>query len=461
MIYLHKIILGLSMVFLMFFFSQCHTIQQPDEYYCRLQAGEPTQTSVILLARLQKSDTLVNNDLQGIQGYIKFRITRNTQTKSFMESDFYSVHDKNDYIAKHEFTGLRPGQKYFYSISYGRDTSNYTSSQWSSFKTLYLPESDKNVSFVVASGINYQAFSTGNADGNVQAASAAGLKYGFPAFHAISICNPDFWIENGDDVYFDKQQDSQTSTQTINRIQWHRLFSMSGFNKTLSQIPCFWIFTEDVQTGKLNAGQVPIPSGTTETQSSLRTYRLNRDVQIWLYESSAYYNQALGKNKGGMGQITWLKNTLKESDAPFKLIISSASLINTESNLKIEGQTTLDESGIEKDSLLYWLINNGFRNNGLYFICSNPRLQYHSADPQGFEEFSCGTLVSAAFHEYITKADSLLTNPTSIIDQPYIQKKTSGGFLLINSDRDEYNSPVLLFRFFDDQKKLLYAVKKY
>ena len=141
---------GVSLGLFRILFSQCHTILQPDEYYCNIKAGEPTQTSVVLLARLQKSDTLRNNDLEGINGYIKFVITRDIDSKSFMESTFFEASESNDFIAKYEFTGLRPGQQYFYKICYGRDTANNTSSPWNTFKTLYLPGSDKNISFIVA-----------------------------------------------------------------------------------------------------------------------------------------------------------------------------------------------------------------------------------------------------------------------------------------------------------------------
>ncbi len=477
------------MVFMLFLFSQCRTIRQPDEYYCNLLAGEPTQTSVILQARLHKTDTLINNDIQGIEGYIKFSITRDIESGPYMESNFFHASDINDFIAKYEFTGLRPGQKYFYRISYGKDTSNVTSSSWNSFKTLSQITSDKSTSFVVVSGMDYNAFSNDIIRETFKGNGDAGLKSGFPAFHAISYFKPDFWIGNGNNVYYDEPNEFPSTSQNEMRMHWHWLFSMPEFNKMLSHIPSYWMINDHdywsdnsgtLQTdssGDLNLPvnriatevfyeQVPIIAGNTERKSTYRTYRLNKDVQIWLLEGRLFRSpgslkDVTGKSMWGTKQLTWLKSTLKESDAAFKLIISPTPLIGPDDITSTDNHTNTGGFRSERDSLFLWLKNNGFRNNGLYIICGDLQWQYHSIDPSGFEEFSCGTMVDGNFRSGFVPGDSLSTDGAGAIIQPYIQKEPSGGFLFVSSDRDEYNSPVLLFRFFDDQRKLLYAVNKY
>jgi alkaline phosphatase D len=448
------------MIFLLVIFSQCHEIIQPDEYYCNIFAGEPTQTSVILLGRLQKSDTLVNKDLKGIEGYIKFRITRDSNSKYFMESPFYRASEFNDFIAKYEFTGLRPGQKYYYSISYGRDTSNYTSSPWNSFKTLNLPTSDKNISFIVCSGLNGQGIINEDSLGNVSPFTATVMNSKNSAFKSISYWKPDFLIVNGNNYNINVSQDSPIATKEDFRIQWHGLFSLPEFTKILSKTPSFWIHPDDSDAGKFYAELVPIPAGISEEQSS-RTYRLNRDVQLWILGSQCFIVNPADKNKPWNNQLNWLKTTLKESDSPFKLIISPVGFISpfdiadTQSNQEYSGFM------IVRDSLINWLKNNGFRNNGLFFICCKTPWQYHSIDPTGFEEFSCGAIVNGNSFMGSIPNDSLSANNVDQIIKPFTQTDSSGGFLLINSDRDEFNSPVLLFRFFDEQKKLLYAVNKF
>jgi alkaline phosphatase/alkaline phosphatase D len=415
-------------------------------------SGEPTQTSIILLARLQKTDTLVNGYLHGIEGYVKFWITRDTEAKYIMYSPFFHASNSNDFITKFEFTGLRPGQKYFYRISYGKDTSNTTSSPWNSFKTLNQPTSDKNVSFIITNGLNYNKFLNGNSINNVSSASPTSLKTGFPAFHCISLLKPDFWIGNSDIDFYNISKDTAFITQNDIKVQWHRIFSMSEFNKMLSKIPAYWIFSGDSFYQNITSNEIPISANIQQVPSSCRTYVLNRDVQIWILGNT----DAMDFNI-----MSWLKSTLKENNTPFKLIISPCALIGPDEFKKTRNPSDIEEFIAGKDSLFNWLKSNGLRNNGLYFVSCSPHLQYHAVDPLGFEEFSCGSLLDAGFHPSEISADTLSNKISEKLLLPYIQKEPSGGFLIIDSGRDEYNSPVLLFRYFDDEKKLLYAVNKF
>ncbi len=486
---IHKFSVGVSAILILISLFGCKTIQQPDEYYCHLLAGESTQTSVVLQARLHKSDTLINSHIPGIEGHIKFMITRDTESKSYMESPFYPASDNNDFIAKYEFTGLMPGQKYFYRISYGKDSSNVTSSAWNSFKTLCSSNSDKSTSFVVVTGMNYNDFFNGNPGGNVPKALPDELKSGFPAFHAISSLRPDFWIGNGDNVYYDKPAEYPATTQKEMRMHWQRLFSMADFNTLLSHTASYWMMDDhdyrfnDCDTSRNDESgkpllpgtemaaeifreQVPLDAEKSGSRLSYRTHRLNKDVQIWMLEGRLYRSPNSlpdGPDKSILGneQMLWLKKTLIESNAPFKLIISPTPLIGPDDAYKKDNHTNFGGFRVERDSLFFWLKTHGFRNNGLYFICGDRHWQYHSIDPSGFEEFSCGALVDANARLGRIPGDSLSTDPAGTIIQPYVQKDASGGFLLVNSGRDEYNSPLLLFRFYDDEKNLLYAVKKY
>jgi alkaline phosphatase/alkaline phosphatase D len=443
-------------VLILIFFSQCHTIVQPDEYYCTIFSGEPTQTSVTLLARLHKSDTLIKSDIQGIDGFIKFRITRDQDAKSYMESPFFHAGEGNDFLAKYEFTGLRPGQKYFYSISYGRDTSNNTLSPWSSFKTLNSPESERNISFVVAGGLDYLTLKTEFDTKNRINSGSSIIK---PVFPAIFYYKPDFLIING--VKNNPGNSGNTSYNGLKelRMPWHALFCQPEFSTVLSITPVFWMLPDNSDAGKVYGDEVPVPSKFIDKQSP-RTYRLNRDVQMWMPGNLLSAGNSLTVS-AGINDLDWLKNSLKESNAPFKLIISTSSILLPDDTAK--SVTLLSSGGFsaQRDSLLNWLSINGFRNNGLFFICTDSDLQYHRIDPSGFEEFSCGTLFRVKNGAENSAIDTLMASSEGSFSQRLFSNKSGGGFILLNSDRDEYNSPVLLFRFFDDQKKLLYAVNKY
>ena len=459
------------------------SIQQPEEYYCQLFAGEPGQTSIILQARLQRTDTLVNNDLPGIKGFIKFRITRDTKIQSFLESNFFQTSDSTDYIVKYEFTGLRPGQQYFYRICYGRDTSNFTSSPWNSFKTLELPDAISSFSFAVISGLNFNFQYPGSA-GNAALQKTTSEKTPVNSvFRAISSLKPDLLI-GMDDYENYLSENYEGLDQNGLREKWHRVFSIPEFTRMLSHIPASWMadgnnlnfYNKDLlssnDSGKSSISdketisrvfysELPLPEEIAENNQSYRTCRLNKDVQIWMLEESLFpaqcsKNNLYGKDLSGAFQLNWLKKTLKESDAAFKILISSFPFVGP-----VSDHSDFREYKTDRDSLFNWLKNNGFRHNGLYFICGDTYKQYHSIDPMGFEEFSCGTLIEMDGTSVNSINDSINTETESQVVQHYIQNDNKAGFLLVNSERDEYNSPVLLFRFFDDQKRLLYAVNKY
>lgn len=423
-------------------------------------SGEPTQTSVILVARLHKSDTLIDNDLQGIEGFIKFRITRDIHSKNYMESPFFHALQNNDFGAKYEFTGLRPGQKYFYSISYGRDTANTTSSSWSNFKTLNLTVSDKNISFAITNRLNYQTFQTVNSTDFSQTFSGISYHSVFPVFNAISSCQPDFWIVNGETESSNISEESLANSQKITNAKWHNLFSIPEFNRMLLTIPSYWILSETAISKNDGIAQIPVYPPNPEQPSFYRTYRLNRDVQVWMLSDLFSAKTASNTTRYDVTELNWLKNSLKESDSPFKLIISSEALIGSGDINEIENKEGYGVRRMDKDSIFHWLKNNGFLNNGLYFICNSHDSRFHSIDPTGFEEFSCGTLVNAQKISKMVKPDSISGISEKVV-QPYFQKNSTNGFLMIYSGRNEYNSPVLVFRFFDEAGKLLYSVNKY
>jgi alkaline phosphatase D len=457
-----RFIAPVMIILMLILFSQCRTIPQPDEYYCSLLSGEPTQTSVILQARLHRTDTLINNDIPGIEGFVKFEITRDINSSIILESPFFNVKRSSDFIAKYEFTGLRPSQRYFYRAAYGRDTSNVTHSSWYSFKSLEQAFSDKGINFAIIGGPDYSIFKKGKPEMNVMPASTSDLKKGFPSVYSVSFMKPEFCIACINSV--------GSGSPDEQRADWHRLLNMKDLAGLLSVTPVYWTSEEQVDEnassfsdtsgvqvqGLIYREELPVPEVQSGTESSFRSYRLNRDVQIWFINGDLFKDSGKKNSK-----LNWLKSTLKESEAPFMLLVSPKPFIGPDLADSTGKSSYLGENRTQRDSLFLWLKNNGFKNNGLYFICTGLKWQYHSDDPFGFEEFSCGTLLDASAIPGIVPGDVRSTDIAGLVHQAYLQSEPGGGFLLVNSARDEYNSPVIMLRFYDDQRKLLYAVNKF
>ena len=212
--------------------------------------------------------------------------------------------------------------------------------------------------------------------------------------------------------------------------------------------------------------QLPVaPHDKSETKT-YRTHRLSRDVQIWLPENRMYRSpnatpDGPEKTIWGAEQKAWLKRTLAESDATFKLLISPNPMVGPDDARKTDNHTNIGGFRHERDEFFAWLKKEGLAEKGFYVVCGDRHWQYHSIHPTGIEEFSCGALVDANSRPGRKPGDSASTDPKGLIKQVYSQEKPSGGFLLIESTPGESDgSPALVFRFHDENGAVLYEHRK-
>ncbi len=451
-----------------------------------LLASEPTPGSVILSARINNSDTLVNFDIKGVPADISFEITTDTSGKITHFGPLIA-YESNDFIARHKFTELKPGTEYFYKIKYILEGNRRGKSDWQSFKTLPGDAKEKEVNFVMVTGMNFRRFSSGiNQYGN-KATAGGDLKTGFPGYISILSENPDFFIGNGDNVYYDHPRDSSAKTTEEMRKHWHRLFHMDNFQKMASKTPIFWLKDDhdhrynDSDTLRVDEkGNALLPSHSdgirlfleqapfsTEDPSSAipyRTYHLNKDVQIWMLEGRDFRSpnrkpDGPEKSIWGEEQKQWLKETLLESTATFKLLISPTPMVGPDDAYKIDNQTNPGGFRYERDEFVSWLKENNIMENGFYVLCGDRHWQYHSLHPNGLEEFSCGALVDANSRLGRLPGDPESTDPEGDIQQFYTQDEASGGFLKVNCLYND-GDPFLRFSFLDENGKLLYRVDK-
>ena len=128
-------------------------------------------------------------------------------------------------------------------------------------------------------------------------------------------------------------------------------------------------------------------------ERTYRTIRWGRDVQIWLTEhrdfrSSNRMADGPGKTILGDQQKEWLKQTISDSDATYKFVITPGPIVGPDKKGKndnhsnagfaTEGQELRDFLSAQKN---------------LYVICGDRHWQYCSLDPQtGLLEFGCGPI---------------------------------------------------------------------
>ncbi len=468
-----------------------------------IMAGEATSSSVILQSRLTASDTLINGDLTGEKGLARFEIDKDSTFDNPLYSDFTLALSENDFIIKKKIEGLEPGNKYFYRLQFGTDKNSLFESEIATFKTLPGPNSSTKLSLVVVSGMNYNFFHFGNYEDGT-AYSGKDKLQGYPALRAIQNLNPDYFIGTGDNVYFDhpnkrsfdravkagknpspgRYKGMEVVDEKGMRRKYHEQFVQPRFRELFSKVVTYW--EKDDHDYRFNDAdpcqkfpishelgiknfkeQLPVVNPDDINAKTYRTHRMSRDLQIWLLEGRDYRspNQMKdGPDKTLLGteQLNWLKETLMESDASFKLIISPTPMVGPDDAYKRDNHVNHEGFRYEGEAIFKWLIDNGFLEKNLYIICGDRHWQYHAMHPSGIEEFSTGALIDNNSRPGRLAGDPNSTDPDELIKQYYIQgdmESASGGFLSITVKRKE-SIPMASFQYYDEQGNLLYETKK-
>ncbi|MCD6597813.1 MAG: alkaline phosphatase D family protein [Bacteroidales bacterium] len=444
-------------------------------------AGEITESSIILQSRLTLSDTLIDDDLPGTSGFAKFELAKTMDFNSVSSTDWMEALPENDFIIKVKINHLDSDTRYYYRLIYGKDSLRTLTGVTCLFRTLPGKESNRSVSFAIVTGMNYEDFYLGPEKQPERAYKGPDKLLGFPGLKSMKNKQADFIVFTGDNVYYDKVLRAETQKEM--RRKWHKQFVQPRFIELFSEVPGYWEKDDhdyrfndcDTLSGKAPSGtlgintfreQVPVTDPLDKNAVTYRTFRINKDLQIWLPEGRDYRSpnaipDGPDKSIWGKKQLDWLKRTLLQSDARFKILISPTPMIGPDDAYKSDNHVNQKGFRHEGDLFINWLKDNDFLNKGFYFACGDRHWQYHSIHPSGFEEFSCGALVDANSRAGRMPGDPSSTDPEAKIVQPYVQGKgeNSGGFLFVRVKETD-KVPTLSFEFYDEYGSLLYKTAK-
>ena len=209
--------------------------------------------------------------------------------------------------------------------------------------------------------------------------------------------------------------------------------------------------------------QLPLAAHDDADALTYRTHRISRDLQIWLPENRMYrsHNAAPDgpeKTIWGATQKEWIKSTLSASDAKYKLFISPTPMIGPDDLRKTDNHTNHGGFRHERGEFFAWLKESGIDQKHFYILCGDRHWQYHSIDPTGIEEFSCGALIDENARLGRKPGDPLSTDPEGLIKQPYYQTPKSGGFLQVDVTAAETEADSkLTFTWYDDLGEVLHT----
>lgn len=463
--------------------------EAPDVYAGQgIMMGEVSSTSAHVQVRLTSSDRLVSRDLPGTEGVVEFVVLAAAEQRVIARQTIAAT-PEHDFIARASFRNLQPGTRYICRTAIGRDEQSLRAGPTAEFRTHPGADNADSIRLVVVTGMNYSKF---HGDDRIdrrkhilQNNTALPDHYtkpdkhlGYPALDAIRRLQPDFFVGTGDNIYYDSPSgDARAVMLEELRQKWHEQFVQPRYHELFAVVPTYWMVddhdyrvddcdnTGDYEpspaTGRrLMLEQLPYGRMSDDDTKTFRTHRVSRDLQVWFPENRLYRSpnatpDGPDKTIWGAEQKAWLKQTLTESDATFRLLISPTPMIGPDDKRKTDNHTNIGGFQHERDEFFAWLNNSGVAKN-FYLVCGDRHWQYHSVHPSGMEEFSSGALVDANSRPGRLPGDPKSTDPEGQIKQPYSQDTPSGGFLEIESLPATDGPARLTFRFHDEHGAVLY-----
>ncbi|MFM7180850.1 MAG: alkaline phosphatase D family protein [Verrucomicrobiales bacterium] len=374
-----------------------------------IKIGEVDSTSAIVWLRLtdrpeRRSDGTEFNDkdsavpaglslrdmkdsLMGAAGSVRLRYK--TADDQETVTDWRSVEANQDFTTQIRLDGLKPGAAYTV-VAEGRaeGEENPSVKCEGGFRSAPAASMAAPVRFVVVTCHDFPRRDDG--------------ERGHIIYKAMSGLKPEFFVHAGDIEYYDKAGPFAKSAE-LARFKWNRLYSLANQRDFHCRHASY--FMKDDHDTLMNdcwPGQTygdltweqglaifreQVPMG----EKTYRTTRWGRDLQIWMVEGRDYRspnNMPDGPEKSILGaeQKKWLFDSLRASDATFRVVISPTPIIGPDRGSKNDN---LSNKGFthEGNEVKAFLASQ----SGTFVICGDRHWQYASRHPKsGLWEFGCG-----------------------------------------------------------------------
>jgi alkaline phosphatase D len=324
----------------------------------------------------------------GVAGETRVRYRKQGESE-WQETDWGSTDPEADFTRHVKLTGLEAGTRYEIEVEARAPGAEAVGSTLTGgFHTAPAPGDEARVVFTVTTGTAYPD----------QDAPEGGYKM----YAQMLKLDPDFFVHTGDIIYYDKL----AKNETLARWHWHRMYSLPTDVAFHRQVASYfikddhdvwmndcWPTMETKYMGDFTfaQGQKIFLEQTGETAPNYRTMRWGKDLQVWFPEGRDFRSpndMEDGPEKSILGaeQKAWLKRTMEESDATFKVVISATPIVGPDRGNKRDNHANIGFQH-EGDELRQFL--SGLKNT--YVACGDRHWQYVSKDKEtGLIEFSSG-----------------------------------------------------------------------
>jgi alkaline phosphatase D len=361
--------------------------------------------------------------------------------QEFKVTPWQAVDPGADFTTQFRLAHLQPGTRYEIGVEYGASKDGELKAFSGRFQTAPTADAAVPVTFTVVTG---QAYPDRD--------SPRGFKiYG----HMLNL-DPDFFVHTGDILYYDRL----AKTRALANWYWQRMYSMESLVEFHQNIPSYfikddhdtfmndsWPLMETHFMGEFTfrQGQEVFLQQVPMGESTYRTVRWGKDLQIWLVEGRDFRDpnpmeDGPWKSIWGVKQMAWFMRTVEASDATFKLLVSPTPIVGPDRGNKNDNHA--NEGFTYEGNLLREFIAS---QDNMVVACGDRHWQYVSVDQvYGVKEYSSGPVSDE--HAGGWRNDMLRP------EHRYLN--VVGGFLAITVDRED-GEPVLTARHYSVDGKVL------
>jgi alkaline phosphatase D len=336
--------------------------------------------------------TSIRGAVTGAAGQVQVR-HRIAGTSAWVTAPWRDVDPRQDFTAQIALTGLQPGTRYELDVLCRVGPDGAAGQAVSGgFVTAPAPAKAAAVSFAVMTCQQYEDRDRPD---------------GFAIYPSMLALRPDFFVNTGDVVYYDHGPVHAVNAE-LARYHWARMFGYPTLRDFHRQVGSYFmkddhdVLTNDSEPGWQSAdftfaqGLQIFHEQTALTAEKYRTVRWGKHLQVWMVEGRDFRTsrETAGRKDPtiwGGPQMAWLERTLAESDATFRVLITSTPIVGPDRPQKDDNYSN---PGFAVEGARVRAMLGKFRN--LTIITGDRHWQYVSQDKaNGLEEWSVGAASDA------------------------------------------------------------------
>ncbi|MPR36249.1 alkaline phosphatase D family protein [Salmonirosea aquatica] len=376
----------------------------------------------------------MDGGVAGREGEVRVTLKSTHQT---IRSDWQKALTESDFTVKIPIDKVRPATRYEVLWEAKAAGSGPLTTIQSAFTTPSLDLVEKPIQLVTSTCQYFWSHDD--------------AKRGFKTYDSMARLNPDFFVQTGDYVYYDKPGPLAKTLEKA-RHKWHAMDAWPALRDFYQKVPVYMLkddhdlLDDDADPDSPAYGELSFEDGLNVWRENVpladkpyRTFRWGKDLQIWLAEGREYRtpNKTAdnpGKTIWGEEQKKWFQQTVEASDATFKILFSPTPIVGPDREKKTDNHANAAFQ-TEGD----WLRGYLAAQKNMYVVNGDRHWQYVSVDAEtGLMEFGSGPV--SDFHAQGWPEDDVRPEHRFL--------RVKGGFLGVKISRKD-GSPTAVFTHYD------------